>query len=175
MNLNIPKFALNFVILIVLQTVLLDSLSLNRFLDPKVYAIAFLSFPVFFPKHLLLLVAFVVGLVMDVLTGTMGVHTSACLASAFIRPYILNFLKPKEGYNNLDEPDLKSHGLSWYIGYLTWTIIPFHLFLFYFEAFSLANFFGTFWRALICGLMAIFLIVIVRVILQPKALKNDQF
>lgn len=175
MNLNIPKFALSFIFLVLVQTVFLDSLTLNRFLDPKIYALAFLSFPVFFSKHILLLVAFFTGMVMDVLTGTMGIHTSACLVTAYFRPYILDFLKPKEGYSNIDYPDLKTHGLSWYIIYLLWTLLPFHICLFYFEYFSFSNFFGTLWRGLICGLIAVFLIIVVRVIFQPKSLKNDQF
>ncbi len=135
MNLNIPKLVFNLVLLLVLQLVLLDSISLGRWADPKIYVLSFIAFPVFFSKHLLLLVAFLIGLFMDIMMGTLGIHVSACLLTAYIRPHVLAFLRPKDGYNSMDIPSVKVHGISWYIAFLSWTLLPFHLFLFFFEKF----------------------------------------
>lgn len=175
MNLNIPRLVFNMILLLAIQLVLLDSISIGGWADPKIYVVSFLAFPVFFSKHLLILIAFIIGLCMDIMMGTLGIHVTACILTAYIRPHVLAFLKTKDGYNNIDIPSIKLHGLSWYIAFLSLTILPFHLFLFFFEKFSLQHFFWTFFRSLVCGSIAIVLILIIHVVFQSKRLKDDRF
>lgn len=71
---------------------------LNGYFNPFLYIMFILMLPVNINKVLLLFIAFLTGLTIDIFSGTPGMHASACLVLAFIRPGFLNLIAPREGY-----------------------------------------------------------------------------
>jgi len=73
-----------------------------------IYPIFIILLPVKTPQALAVLLGFVVGLIIDYFYNSMGVHASACVFTAFIRPYILNALAPRTGYTVNQSPTKKA-------------------------------------------------------------------
>lgn len=175
MSPDIVRYIWRIIILLLVQTILINSLSVNRWIDPQIYILAFIDFPIFFSSHFLLLIAIFVGLMMDMLLGTLGIHALACLVTAYIRPFVLRLLKPKDGYDSLEYPNLKSHGWPWYFTFCMIQLFAFHFSLFFVEKYSLQGFFGTFFRAITCSLIAVIVVMMFKFFRQTKSIKDDRF
>jgi hypothetical protein len=140
MNSTITVNAFRFVILVLLQGLVLQNIGNDWATFPYfnifLYPIFIFLLPLRTPKPLVIFLAFILGLIVDLFYATPGVHTSASVFTAFVRPVVLNYFEPRAGYNANHSPTKKRLGLNWYIKYsLTLELI--HLF-FYFsvEAFS---------------------------------------
>ncbi len=107
-----------------------------------------------------MLLALLLGVAVDVFSDTLGMHSSATIFLAFVRPSILNFLAPRDGYEPSQIPSVNDMGLSWFIAYVSICTLLHHLFLFFMEVFSFAEFFTTVGRALASTVFTIVLIMI---------------
>ena len=96
----------------------------------------------------------------DLFSHTIGMHSSATVFMAFLRPYILKLISPRDGYESETLPQLKYYGAAWFIRYASILVFAHHLFLFYVEVFRLSNFFATFVRVVLSSIFTISLILI---------------
>ena len=96
---------------------------LNQFIVPYLYFLYILWLPFGLGRFPLMLIAFFFGLSFDYFTGTMGLHAAACVMIAYIRPFLLSLLIPKESTEqSYVEPSISSMGwapYSLYVGLLT--------------------------------------------------------
>lgn len=128
--------------LIVLQTLVLNQVNVNGFINPYVFPLFILLLPFNTKPWVLMLSAFFLGLFIDLFNGTMGMQAFACTLMAFLRPSFLTTFQPKSDKYNY--PSLKHHGFSWFLLYVTAMLGVHHLSYFYIEAGSLSSFFHTF-------------------------------
>lgn len=95
--------------------------------------LAFLLFlPIQMPPVLLLLLAFVTGFTLDIFYDTGGIHAAATVLLAYLRPYILLLLTPRDGYDQNDSVNLHIMGWRWFFGvqlYFNFSASPYLLFL----------------------------------------------
>lgn len=156
----LPRYIINFVILVLIQVFVLNNIQLGGFINPYFYVLFILILPFETPSWFLLVVAFLLGMSIDVFTNTLGMHTSASVFMAFLRPYVLKVISPRDGYEKETLPQLKHYGASWFLRYSSILIFAHHLFLFYVEVFSLSNFFATFVRVVLSSIFTIILVLI---------------
>ena len=100
------------------------------------------------------------GLLVDIFSETLGMHTSATVFMAFLRPYILSYFAPRDGYESGSYPRIFYYGLPWFIKYATLMVFTHHLFLFYVEMFKFQDFFATLLRVILSTLFSSILIII---------------
>ena len=91
----IQKYVLLFIILIVAQLLIFNNIEFSGYVNPYVYILFIILLPFETPKVLLLVLAFLMGLIIDLFLGTPGVHTSATVLMAFFRPFILGTFSGK--------------------------------------------------------------------------------
>lgn len=109
---NILRFAL----LILIQVLLLNRIPLNWWAPPYisfVYPLFIVLLPISTPTTFLMVFAFFTGLTMDAFMNTGGIHAMACVAVAFSRKRILEFLLPQrlsEYQNATPGPKVMSWG-----------------------------------------------------------------
>ena len=113
-------------------------------------------------KMLVMTIAFITGMTIDVFSDTMGMHASASVFLAFVRPYVLTALAPRDGYEPNQRPTLNQFGFQWFIIYATVCTFLHHLFLFFVEVFRFSGFFDTFWRVLASSFFTLILILIMQ-------------
>ncbi|MBN4061948.1 MAG: rod shape-determining protein MreD [Flavobacteriales bacterium] len=148
------------VFLVFLQVLVLNNIQLGGYVNPQLYVLFLLWLPFETPKSLTLLLALLLGFCIDIFTGTLGMHTAASVFMAYCRPYILNLISPRDGYELSMRPNVQSLGLIWFLSYASVLILLHHLFLFYVEAFRLSEFFHTLIRAIFSTTFTMLLVVL---------------
>src|SRR5512133_234040 len=136
---RILRYGLIFILLFLLQILLFNNIQFSGYINPYIYIMFILLLPVEIPSWLLLILSFVTGLVMDLFSGTPGMHTSATVLAGFVRPYILRFTSPRDGYEPGVDPSMLIYGIRWFLFYSSLIILIHHFALFYLEVFRFAD------------------------------------
>lgn len=155
-----PKYLVSFILLVFLQVFILNNIQFSGFINPYIYVLFILVLPFETPKWVLLILAFALGLTVDLFSSTVGMHSSATVFMAFIRPSVLKIISPRDGYESESLPQLKYYGANWFIRYSAILIFVHHFILFYIEVFSFSNFFVTFARVVLSSIFTIILVLI---------------
>ncbi len=101
------------VLFIFIQVYVLNKIPhLHRFITPYLYYLFILWLPFSVSRQWLLFLGFLTGLILDYFTNTPGLHAAACTLIAYVRPFLINILTPKDTYGfNYREPSPK--GMQW--------------------------------------------------------------
>ncbi len=159
--------SIRFLVLIGIQILLLNELPLGR-IYLMIYPLFILLLPVITPRIIILLIAFLTGILIDIFSNGGGLHTSALTLIGYLRSYILNTFQPKSGWDKLDEPTLASQGITWYFYY---TLIGFsihHFVYFFLELFSFSNFISTFFKSIFSLLGSLFIVWLISLFVMRK-------
>ena len=89
------RFVLLSIVLIALQLWVLSPIALFRVATPFLYPLLLLALPIGASRVMLTIAGFAIGMVIDVLGGTPGLHASALTVTAFSRNYLLAALTDK--------------------------------------------------------------------------------
>jgi hypothetical protein len=163
---KIPKYVLSFIVLVLVQVLLMNNIQFSGYINPYIYILFILSLPNETPNWSLLVIAFLLGLSVDLFSHTVGMHTSATVFMAFLRPTVLRTLEPRGGFEPDTEPSVKNYGLNWYFRYAGVLVLAHHLFLFYIEVFKLDGFFQTLSRAVLSALFSLFIILLIKLFVK---------
>lgn len=156
------RHIVHFVLFVALQILLMDNLVLFSTGFCFIY-IAFLLFlPINMNRVLLLFLGFVAGFAVDIFYDTMGIHAAASVLLAYLRPFILNLLTPRDGYDANDSVNLHIMGWRWFLAYAMTLILVHHAAVFILEIFTL----DSLWSAVPKILLSVFFTGVVMVILQ---------
>lgn len=160
MGIEIIKIIFRFIILFVVQVTVLNNIQMSGLINPYLYVLFILSLPFRMPKGAVMLVSFVTGVLIGVFTNNAGLHATACVAMAFVRPGILKLLSPREGYESESNPTIKDMGFRWFIIYAFVLIFVHHAVLFYVEVFRFSEFYTTLLRTFLSTLFTLTLVII---------------
>ncbi|MCI0523101.1 MAG: rod shape-determining protein MreD, partial [Bacteroidales bacterium] len=72
---RVLNYTVAFVGLILLQLLIFNNIQLSGYINPYIYVMFILVLPLNIPSWILLLLSFMTGLVVDLFSGTFGVHT----------------------------------------------------------------------------------------------------
>ena len=82
---------------ILIQVYVLNKIPhLHRFITPYLYYLPILWLPFSVSRMWLLVIGFIIGLALDYFMMTPGLHAAACVLVAYIRPFIIDILTPKD-------------------------------------------------------------------------------
>ena len=137
MNRDNILYIFQFFLLLFLQSFLLNNINLFGFINPNLYLLFLIVYRLDGNPTLLIIVGFVMGLLLDLLTQGSGGHTIATLTIAFLR---LSIIKFSFGVN-YDVPMgmIKGSLLSQRLMYLILMIVIHHLVLYSVVYFSFNN------------------------------------
>jgi hypothetical protein len=147
----ILKYVLLFVAVTVLQLFLFDALNLGTYVNPLVYIAFVVLLPMNIRPFALLMAGAVLGVSMDFLTGSAGLHTIATLAVAYTRPFVLNFIVGKEYVIEGGIPSVKSLGLGKFARYASIVIFLQCIVFFTFEAMNWQYFYFVALKIVLSG------------------------
>ena len=133
--LNIIRF---FLILFV-QIVLLNNIQLWGLFTPFLYILFILLLPVNTPKWLIIILAFITGIIVDIFDNTIGIHTFSLVFIGFLRPFLLRIWAPHDGFDIHKELLPHEYGYMWFLKYSFLMVAIHQLILFTMEAFSFEN------------------------------------
>lgn len=161
-----------FVLFLVLQVFVLNQIELGWGILPMVYPLMIFLLPVEMDVVILMLISFAMGIGIDILSNTFGLHTSSLLLFAYLRPWIFKSFAPREDYELNKETNYFTMGASWYI-YTYGTLILFHHFWFFlFEIADLSEILYLFQKLLLSAVISFLLSVGLQIIFVQKPKKR---
>lgn len=132
---------LRFALYVGLYVLLFDNSSVVLFgLGWNFYYLGFLLFlPINTPVALQLLLGFGLGFSVDIAHDTGGLHAVAAVLVAYLRPYVLRLLTPRDGYDAQDTVNVHQMGWQWFLVYLAILVTVHHVVFFFLELGSLQH------------------------------------
>jgi len=165
---NIGRLA----IFILVQVYVLNKIPhLHRFITPYLYYLFILWLPFSISRLGLLSVAFLTGLILDYFMVTPGLHAAACVLIAYVRPFLINVLTPKDitGFN-YREPSAIAMGWTPFTVYVFILTLLHHGYMLFLEWLDFGNILDFLIRIVATTGISMLLIFIME-LLFPRKLK----
>ncbi|PZR19048.1 MAG: rod shape-determining protein MreD [Flavobacterium psychrophilum] len=154
-----------FILLLALQVIILSRLNLFDFLNPYPYILYILLYPVNGNKAGLLLSSFLLGLMVDMFTDSGGVHATACVTLAYLRP---TFFKFAFGLSYEYQTVKINERLSpERFSFILISIVTHHLILYLLEVFKFSGILMVLTRTLFTTLFTLTLSIIIIYLIKP--------
>ena len=152
---------LRFTILVFVQVLILNNINFLGYINPYVYILFILLYPIKNNRLLFIFISFLLGLFVDFFLDSGGVNAAACVTVAYMRPLILKF-----SFGMTYEHQTVKFNNTEFVQRLTYfTILIFihHTVLFSLEVFNISNLllilkkstFSSVFTVLLCLLIAI--------------------
>ena len=156
---EVVKYSFRFVLLVFLQLFVLNNIQFSGFVNPYLYVLFILLLPFNISGWFMLILGFILGLVIDVASSTIGYHTIATVFMAYCRYHLLRLIAPRGGYEPGISPTLQSLGFSWFFKYVSLLTTAHHFALFWVESFRFEDLLPASVRALASSVFTILLIL----------------
>lgn len=172
MNNAITQNILRLFFFVLIQGVVLQQAKLGgtyfNYISLFIYPLFLLLLPLKTSKIALVLIGFGLGLLIDGVYNSPGVHTAACLVTAILRPLVLAILEPREGYNVSQGLTVRSYGVPWFLKYAGVLLFVHLLIYFILEIFTPVYAIEIIGRTIASFLFSLFLIMMYMVIARPS-------
>jgi len=145
-----------------------NNIQFSGYINPYVYLMFILILPVNIPTWFLLVLSFATGMLMDLLSGSPGMHSSATVLVGFVRPFVLRIIAPRDGYDLGPNPSMAFYGFKWFFFYTLTMVLIHHTTLFYLEVFRFTDFFRTFLRVILSSIFSITFILLIETYRRGK-------
>lgn len=170
---QILRISYRFFLLLLIQGLILHRLNIGgtnfNYVHILLYPLFIMLFPVQTSKILLIVLGFLMGISVDVFYDSPGLHASASVFTAFIRPFVLAFVEPRGGYKINSVPTKNQFGLNWFAKYAS-ILLVLHLFWYFsLEVFQISEIFQVFIKTIISFIASILFIWLYMVIFNPKS------
>lgn len=134
---KIAKQVGRFAFFVLIQVLILNQVELGGGTQIMIYPLFVLLLPVSMNIFLLLFLSFALGLSIDAMSNTYGLHASAILVVAFFRPVIFKLTAPRDGYEQVYATNIYTMGAKWTIKALGLLLLIHHFWFFLLELFKL--------------------------------------
>ncbi len=119
-----------FVIVVLLQVILFNNLNFFGLINVYIYLIFLISLPIGMSRDLQMILAFLLGLCIDIFSNTLGMHIFASVFVAFMRNPLLERLSGRTNFEASISPSMKTLGGGVFAKYAFIMIFVHHLLLF---------------------------------------------
>ena len=157
---DILKHTIRFFILASIQILVLNNVQISGYINPFVYILFIMLLPPKMPKAIVLILGFIMGFTIDVFSDSYGIHSSATVLLAFLRPKVLALVSVKGG-EDLEAIGIKQLRINRFFTYSSILCLVHHFTLFFIEAFRVNEFFDTFLRALYSSIISISMMLMI--------------
>lgn len=167
MNSVISTNSIRFIGLILLQVLICNHINFLGYINPYIYVLFVILFPVKNNRIVFICLSFLLGLTVDMFLDSGGIHAAACVFIAYARPVILKFaFGMVYEYQNVkfDAVDFGSK-----LTYITIMVAVHHIILFYLEIFSISRILLILQKTLFSSIFTIILAILITVIFSKKS------
>jgi cell shape-determining protein MreD len=169
---DLVRNIIRFVLFILVQVYVLDKIPhLHRSIVPYIYYLFILWLPYATPRLALLVIAFFTGLSLDYYKMTPGLHAAVCTLIAYVRPFIITILSPKDTTEfSHREPSARGMGWSPYLVYALILTLMHHIYLCLLEWLQFGSFLSFIIKVAATSAISMLLIITVE-LLFPRKMK----
>jgi len=152
------KYSLYFALYILVQVLILNNILFFGFINPYLYILFIITLPSTATREVTLLTAFLMGLIIDMFSGTPGFNAFTTVLIAYIKPFFQKAFGPRED-NDFLIPSFKTYGAGMFLQYAGYLVLIHHFTFFLIEAGSLSNF-GSILIKTICSSIFTMLLIV---------------
>ncbi|WP_396138751.1 rod shape-determining protein MreD [Flavobacterium sp.] len=158
--------SIRFIVFLSLQVLIFNNINLFGYINPYPYILFIILYPVNSNKSVLLLGSFFLGLLLDIFCDSGGVHTTASIVLAFLRPTLFRFsFGLSYEYQTVKIADKMSPER---ITLLLLAIVIHHFILFYLEYFRLGLLFTILSRTIVSALFTFTICILIVYLIKPN-------
>ena len=157
---EVLKQLLRLLLIIFVQVLIVNNINLSPYVNPYIYILFIIMFRVNTPRWQSLVFGFLLGAIMDMFSGTEGIHMFASTLIGYLRPRFLALSLTKEDFESNIEPNIASKGFIWFFTYAASMIFVHHTALFFLEIYSTKEFFATMQRVLYSTAVTLLMILL---------------
>ena len=165
------KNIIRFVVIVLLQVTLFKNMVMgtqNFAVHVMLYPMILILLPFRVPHILLIFIGFVMGITIDLFYNSPGIHASASVFAAFMRPAILRAMEPESKYDINTSPTKYHLNFPWFILYASIMMFLHLAWYFSMEAFSVVYAGTIIWRTVATYFMSIPFIIGYQAAFNPK-------
>ncbi len=166
------KHIFRFALFLVIQVLVLNQVELGAGTLIIIYPLFIFLLPVEINIFLLLFLAFALGISIDALSNTYGLHASSMLIFAYFRPIILKVFAPRDGYEPDVELNFYSMGYRWFFQTFGVLLLIHHFWFFLIELFRFDEAFYVFKLTVLSVPMSFALCILLQFLLIRKPSKG---
>ncbi len=162
MNSIFSIHTIRFIALVFVQVLILNHINFLGYINPYIYILFIALFPVKNNRVILILLAFLLGITIDMFLDTGGIHAGASVFIAYVRPLVL-----KTSFGMIYEHQtIKFNTVDFgsKLTYFTLLTVLHHIVLFSLEIFSISKILLIFQKTLFSSIFTILLSVVVTII-----------
>tara|TARA_B100000508_G_C11465858_1_gene282511 strand:- start:58642 stop:59157 length:516 start_codon:yes stop_codon:yes gene_type:complete len=168
---GLPKQIGRMLLFIIAQGLIFGQLEFGWGIHPMVYPLFILMLPFDTRPVVLMVVAFFTGLGVDFFMNTFGLHASAALLIAYIRPELFRLFSPRDGYDSLKEPSMSEWGVKWFIQVAGITIVIHHVWFFLLEYFKWSAWTEILQSSILSSIVTLVIFIVIQVLFFKKPKK----
>lgn len=162
--------SVRFVLMVLLQTLVFNQLEIGLGIHPMIYPMFIMLLPFNTSPVLLLLIAFTMGISIDLFSNTGGLHASSLLVFALFRPVIFKAFSPRDGYDSSKESSVYEMGHLWFFYCFGILLLIHHVWFFFMEVFKFSELFYVIKKLIFTLPVSYFLVILLQFLfLKRKA------
>lgn len=127
---EIIKHSARFFAVFIIQAFILNQLEIGFGIQLMVYPLFIMLLPFELGLIYLMLIAFALGILIDTVSNTYGLHASSLVLFTYFRPALMKIFSPREGYDKVREGNIFVMGPVWF-AYVFGGLLAIHHFWFF--------------------------------------------
>lgn len=131
------KIGFRFIFFLLVQVLILNQIEIGGGTQIMIYPLFVLLLPVDMSIFFTLLLSFGLGISIDAMSNTYGLHASSITVVAYFRPIFYKIFAPRDGYEQIPETNLYTMGYTWFIKTFGILLLIHHFWFFILELFKL--------------------------------------
>ncbi|MBD5263983.1 MAG: rod shape-determining protein MreD [Bacteroides sp.] len=139
MNKDVVKFAVLFVVMLLLQVLICNHIAIFNVAVPIIFIYFIIRLPISMGQGWLFTLSFVLGLVVDICADTPGVNALSCTLLAALKKPVFYAYVPKDDKTKDLTPSITSLGIATYCKFLVTLIGIYCVLVFSIEYFNFAD------------------------------------
>lgn len=169
MNSTVLLNIVRFILLLAAQVLIFNEIDFWGYVNPYPYILFIVLFPVNGNRSALLLASFLLGITMDMFCDSGGVHATACVVLAYVRPTFFKFsFGVSYEYQTVKINDkLTPERFS----FILISVFTHHIILFLLEIFKISFILDILLRTLLSSIFTIILCIVIIYIFKPSTKK----
>ncbi|TDE55505.1 rod shape-determining protein MreD [Flavobacterium sp. GT3P67] len=155
-----------FILLLAVQIIIFNNMTFLGYISPFTYILFIILYPVNGNKSGLVVASFLLGLIMDMFSNSGGIHATACLVLAYVRPSIFKFaFGLSYEYQTVKLNDVLTPER---FSFILLSVVIHHFTLFLLEAFQFSFIFDILIRTLLSTVFTIIICIIIIYLIKPN-------